>query len=858
MSGSHTGCSPVPAALALLGTLAISGALALSGTLALSSSLTLSGTRWHPGRCYTVTRLDSLVFPEALEHSYLPLRGETGVGCLGQPALLEPARIAVPPSLSGDTDKAICSRASYHLLQLLQAHPAMKAVIVREVRALVFRPGGPGPGPRDAAGAGAGGSEPRGHVHTYIRFADEDAQGDGAGGEGAAMRRARGADGNARGKGAPGTRAGGPATMARWNAHAWYYAAVTLNQVVLSPAEADRAVARTLVGVYFEMFEEVLGAKRRGEVSEEAAGSGGEGGGHGDGEAKAKGKNGGREKGERKGKGRRPAGAKEVRGAAGFAEVEDATSRLLGAVLTGVNRALPFAKLDVAGDETFKAHIDTLFLITHTSTFNISLQALLLVLQITTSLSAHHPSQPSTSAAPASSFATALTDRFYRTLYASLADARLAESNKQAMYLNLLFKALKADRNVERVAAFVRRFVQVLAVGVGGGGGAEFVAGGLYLLGELFQSIPELKTLLGGKGKRGVVPVEGEDYDPLKRDPQYAHASATPMYELMPLLHHYHPTVSLHARQLLNSEPITASPDLALNTLSHFLDRFVYKNPKKPRTRGPSAMQPAASAQDGAGGVKMSRGEVADDGLRVNEENWWKRKAEDVPADQVFFHRYFTKKKEREDEKAAKVGKRRGREDESDESDGDEGASDDGELSASDVEPSAEVEDDVEGPDSDAMKATMPAELQDDDLMEDSEDEDDIPSGLDEDSEDENISLSDKESANEDEPEEEEDDGSDAFSLVEGSDAEDLLSLDADVDVPGGIGLIEYDGSVASDDAGEWSGFGAEGDAQSKKGKRKREQDGAKDRRKKLKSLPTFASYEDYARMIEDGPEDNL
>ena len=40
-----------------------------------------------------------------------------------------------------------------------------------------------------------------------------------------------------------------------------------------------------------------------------------------------------------------------MRGAAGFAEVEDATSRLLSAVLTGVNRALPFAKVDVAADD---------------------------------------------------------------------------------------------------------------------------------------------------------------------------------------------------------------------------------------------------------------------------------------------------------------------------------------------------------------------------------------------------------------------------------------------------------------------------------------------------------------------------
>lgn len=148
---------------------------------------------------------------------------------------------------------------------------------------------------------------------------------------------------------------------------------------------------------------------------------------------------------------------------------------------------------------SFKTHIDTLFLITHTSTFNISLQALVLIHQITASLTSSTRPSASTStsdAAPASaSFATSLADRFYRTLYASLADARLATSNKQAMYLNLLFKALRGDAHVERVRAVVRRFVQVLAVGIGGAGGAEFVAGGLYLLGEVSAFAAEISGI---------------------------------------------------------------------------------------------------------------------------------------------------------------------------------------------------------------------------------------------------------------------------------------------------------------------------------------------------------------------------
>lgn len=155
----------------------------------------------------------------------------------------------------------------------------------------------------------------------------------------------------------------------------------------------------------------------------------------------------------------------------------------------------------------------------------------------------------------------------------------------------------------------------------------------------------------------------------------------------------------------------------------------------------------------------------------------------------------------------------------------------------------------------------MPAELQDDDLMNDSgdEDEDEIPSGLDDDDEnviggedaDEAVSGA---SSSEDEDLEERDEEStaedDALSLAEASDAEDLIPLDAETS----MGLIEYDGSDASDPEEEWEGIESEQPAK----KRKRPEEDVKKGKKKLRSLPTFASYEDYARMIEDGPEDNI
>jgi len=193
---------------------------------------------------------------------------------------------------------------------------------------------------------------------------------------------------------------------------------------------------------------------------------------------------------------------------------------------------------------------------------------------------------------------------------------------------------------------------------------------------------------------------EGEDevqlYDPRKREPEFAHASSSPLWELFPLLSHYHPTVSLHARQLLLSQPLTSTPDLALNTLSHFLDRFVYKNPKKQssKQKGSSVMQPAAGDAISGGGVRLIRGEVGEGlglnsggGVTVNDEKWWRRRVEDVPIDQVFFHKYFNQKSELEKARVAKAKKKqKGEEEEEDsevESDENGGEGNEGEVDES-------------------------------------------------------------------------------------------------------------------------------------------------------------------------------
>ncbi|KAJ6620285.1 hypothetical protein B0H10DRAFT_2163550 [Mycena sp. CBHHK59/15] len=622
----------------------------------------------------------------------------------------------------GDTEKSLCSRASHYLLQLLQSHPSMKSVIVREIIALVLRPPAPPPPPAPAP---------------------EEKKSTG-------------------------------------NAHARYYATITFNQIVLSPG--DRDVALQLIDVYFELFKELLGEGGIPDAHDDDEEHDGPDKGEGK-AAEIKTDKGGRVRDGGKGKGKGKGKLTEVKGAAGFAEVEDAHSRLISAILTGVNRALPFAKIE-AGDVGLNKHIDTLFLITHTSTFNISLQALVLIQQISASLAPPPSASASSSSAPTSK---SITDRYYRTL-------NVSESSVQSI------KADAGNMDGERIKAIVRRFIQVL----------------------LFSSIPGLRSMVNDPYPEA----ESESYDPRKRDPQYAHASSSPLWELTPLLHHYHPAISLHTRQLLSSQPLTASADLSLNTISHFLDRFVYKNPKKLKPnannanvvvgkgKGASAMQPAASGLEG-GGVKLMKGEMGDMEDRVNEGSFLRRKEADIPVDQ-----------------------NRGEDSDSDSEEDAEEGDEEMDLTGDEAKKVGDADDFDEDEDSDvgedeiwkAMQASMPRAAGDEDLMEES---DDLPSDLDK-----------------DDASEADDNDDDALSLAEDSDNEDLIPLDGEF--PGG--LLDYDGSDGeAEEEEEWGGINPNNVDK----KRKREES-SNQRRKKLRSLPTFASYEDYAKMIEDGPEDDI
>lgn len=252
---------------------------------------------------------------------------------------------------------------------------------------------------------------------------------------------------------------------------------------------------------------------------------------------------------------------------------------------------------------------------------------------------------------------------------------------------------------------------------------------------------------------------------------------------------HFHPAVGVFAAALLDKTQKMAKPDMESHSLIRFLDKFIYRNPKTTDSaRGTSIMQPLRATKD-AGDLWLGGRGAGASSAPVNSAAFWNKKAEDVAAEDVFFHQYF--------QQAAKEPK--------------------GLKTAKD----------------------KPAKSASDDDDEDKDDEDEIwkalvsshPDGAADDGSDAGFDdLDELDMASDD-------DDSPALSLDSDMEEEDEATMDGSDDDEGSDGLVAA--------AGEESDAEDEGDEAKDEAKDKK-----KSRRKMLKSLPMFASVDDYAEML--------
>lgn len=439
-----------------------------------------------------------------------------------------------------------------------------------------------------------------------------------------------------------------------------YYAVNFLSQIRLSHKGDGPKVAKRLVDVYFALFKVLMfeaGHDQKGEISSKVE------------------------------HGKLYVSSKNRKGKSSIESHVEMDSRLLSALLTGVNRAFPFVSSDEA-DDVIEVQTPMLFQLVHSKNFNVGVQALMLLDKI-------------------SSKNQIVSDRFYRALYSKLLLPAAMNSSKAEMFIGLLLRALKGDVNLKRASAFSKRLLQVALQQP-----PQYACGCLFLLSEVLKARPPLWNMLlqsesadednehfedimeetenqqinpsndatvpnsneivnSGSDdtssqdeveskssysednisdeaddlilkeslnemKDAETPSNGEKpslpggYNPRHREPSYCNADRVSWWELMVLASHVHPSVATMARTLLagvniayNGNPLT---DLSLPA---FLDKFMEKKPKPTLWHGGSQIEPAKK-------LEMNNHLIGAEILSLADE--------DVPPEDLVFHRFYVNK----------------------------------------------------------------------------------------------------------------------------------------------------------------------------------------------------------------------
>ena len=382
---------------------------------------------------------------------------------------------------------------------------------------------------------------------------------------------------------------------------AQYYAICFLNQTVLSHEE--NKIASTLISIYFSFFKVIVSREDKIKIKSSAK------------------------------------------------ESSDAHKhKLLSGLLTGVNRAYPYVE---GMDEIYDDQLNTLFRLTHVKHLSTSVQAFMLIYQVMESRQS-------------------VSDRYYQALYAKLLDPDIHTSTKHTMFLNLLFKSLKNDPVLKRVKAFIKRLLQICTQDQ-----PALLCAILYLISEVVKNNPGVNSMMMQpededeeerfvdavldddttnklvssdvecENKESAIPetnVKGSwtfikennkqvGYNSNHRNPLYAGAEKSCLWEILPILSHFHPSVMHFATSIVNAEEIGYKGDPSQDfTLMSFLDRFMYRNPKQREVdHGSSLMQRKETS--------LRRKEQP-----VNSKSFLQKGEENVPCDQVFFYRYFKQK----------------------------------------------------------------------------------------------------------------------------------------------------------------------------------------------------------------------
>lgn len=341
-------------------------------------------------------------------------------------------------------------------------------------------------------------------------------------------------------------------------------------------------------------------------------------------------------------------------------------SRLIGALLVGVNKSYPHVRSGIQPEQ-----IQTMYKIVHLAPFNISLQALLLIRQLENN------------------------DRYYSALYKKISDERLIGTSHQAIFIHLIYKSILDDECKERIICFMKRIFQMCLYcpvplvsgifcmtsrlmkkhkGIIGKSKFEEIKEEIILkppspvfLTKTINEVEEEKYFDVQSNLTGLTQTPQTSswyhfkapqiitepqisqvvkereikncYDYTARNPRFSGGEHAILAELVSLSRHYHPTVATFASRIIAGKSIYYDGNpLADFTLLHFLDRFSFKNPKKPR------QDQGQENEELFRSVGTSRKHYVPKGLKgmsVVSEEYLRHEEKQIPLDEVFLYKYL-------------------------------------------------------------------------------------------------------------------------------------------------------------------------------------------------------------------------
>lgn len=212
---------------------------------------------------------------------------------------------------------------------------------------------------------------------------------------------------------------------------------------------------------------------------------------------------------------------------------------------------------------------DTIYRLVHFADIHISLQTLALLLQIITAVTNHQQH-----------------DRFYNALYKKILDPNLGTCGtaSAALFLHIVHRAIHIDTNKARAQAFIKRLLQAALHYP-----PQLACGCLVVVNKLVKTRSELnkfvvpqvsaseevKTATDEAGEANDTEEQNDDtetaddvkpnvqnkrneneqkYNAFHRVPAYAGAEYALRTELIMFLRHFHPTVQVFARNLIDSK----------------------------------------------------------------------------------------------------------------------------------------------------------------------------------------------------------------------------------------------------------------------------------------------------------------